>query len=131
MSRILDFIKYGKQIGKTHSDGSVLRKGNSFFGMKNVRTLLDKDGVVQKFIYKHYKNKDTFEVVHATPIKGDYCERYNVVKTVYYNDSKYPHIHEYKFIGKFSDGSDGTNMGWFLFPSSHISAKNYLLKSRK
>ena len=29
---------------------------------------------------KNYKNKDTFEVVHATPIKGDYCERYNVVK---------------------------------------------------
>ena len=131
MSRILDFIKYGKQIGKNHSDGSVLRKGNSFLGMKNVRTLLDKDGVVQKFIYKHYKNKDTFEVVHATPIKGDLLDRYNVVKNVYCNNPKEPSIHEYKFIGEYYEGSIGTNIGWFLSEGSSLSIKNYQLIPRE
>ena len=130
MSKIMDFIKYGRQIGNVHSDGSVLRKGNSFFGKEGVRTLLDKDGVVQKFICKNYRTEDTFEVVHATPIKDDYLKRYNVVKTFYCNNPKSPHIQEHKFVGKYYNGSNGTNVGWYISPGSDISTKKHLLQPR-
>lgn len=130
MSKIMDFIKYGRQIGNVHSDGSVLRKGNSFFGKEGVRTLLDKDGVVQKFICKNYRTEDAFEVVHATPIKDDDLKRYNVVKTLYCHNPEYPLIQEHKFIGKYYNGSDGTNVGWYISPGSDISTNTYLLEPR-
>ncbi len=130
MSKIMDFIKYGRQIGNVHSDGSVLRKGNSFFGKKVVRTLLDKDGVVQKFICKNYRTEDAFEVVHATPIKDDYLKRYNVVKTLYCHNPEHPFIQEHKFVGKYCNGSDGTNVGWYISSGSDISTKTHLLQPR-
>ena len=123
----MDFIKYGRQIGNVHSDGSVLRKGNSLFGQEGVRALLDKEGVVQKFICKNRKTQDTFEVVHATPINNN---KYNVVKMYYCNDAQVPFIRENRYIGERIKKDDGTNIDWELASGNDMSTKLHFLKPR-
>lgn len=113
---IIDTLKYGTKVGNTHKDGSVLRKGNDYLGIPNTKTLLDKDGEVKKFITRTRRTKDAFEITTATPIKSEnnYLDEHNVVKTYYNNEPNNRFIQETSFIGRYFDGSDGGNRGWFL-----------------
>ena len=131
MSKIMDFLKYGRQIGNVHSDGSVLRRGSFLFAEENIKTLLNKDGVVQKFIFKINLDRDSFVVVRATPVKNDHLERYNILKTYFCNNAKKPFIKEQKFIGEYFDGMDGKPLGWLPSPDcTNKTSITYFLKPR-
>ena len=138
IKNITNTLSYGFQHGKTHRDGSVVRKGNDYLGKSGVRTILDKDGNVKEYICKKWLSKDTFEVVHATPIKNDsirpseesWRREYDVVKSHYINRKDGDRcIIEDRFVGQYYDGSEGTNRGWFLsrYNQSNVSSETYKL----
>jgi len=97
------YVRYGKQIGKVHADGSTLHKGNSLFGTPGTKYVVGKKGDVKKVITRERVGKSCFRVTQAVPKKSDsYIRRneWDVTRTIYSNEPR--GIGEFKFIGKYS-----------------------------
>lgn len=112
--KLIEAVLYGKQVGKTHTDGSRLRKGNTFMGTPGTKFLLDENGEVIKFFEKKRLSKDTFEVVQGKPITDSHLDEHHITRTIYSTEPGNRYIIEDQYVGRYFNGRDGENVGWGL-----------------
>jgi len=101
------YVRYGKQIGKVHADGSTLHESQDIFGIARTKCLVGKDGDVKKIITRerYIDKRGSFKVTQATPKDIDKngkvsdwnrkISTYKMELADYDREKKYIHDEEY------------------------------------